>query len=278
MIQDISPAKYNVTYYTGKEPEGSSLAVVKHGGKILVSVCDGTVSFPRVEQVKNFKKDFIYLFSVDQDEFYYAPDESEIQLPGFSYEVPGIFRAVAPKSMAFAGITACQFASWYSLNKFCGRCGAVLHHDGVERMMRCDRCGNMIFPRISPAVIVAVTDGDRLLMTRPSQALRPGHGYALVSGFVEVGEPIEDTVRREVMEETGVRVKNLRFYKSQPWSFSDSLLMGFFCELDGSDKITVQQSELSDAKWVRRDEIETVYNDMSLTNEMICLFKDGKIG
>ena len=136
----------------------------------------------------------------------------------------------------------------------------------------------MIFPRISPAVIVAVTDGDRLLMTRPSQTLRPGHGYALVSGFVEVGEPIEDTVRREVMEETGVRVKNLRFYKSQPWSFSDSLLMGFFCELDGSDKITVQQSELSDAKWVRRDEIETVYNDMSLTNEMICLFKDGKIG
>ena len=80
-----------------------------------------------------------------------------------------------------------------------------------------------------------------------------------------------------MFEETGIKVKNLRFYKSQPWSFTDTLLMGFFCELDGSDSITVDYSELSVAKWISRDEIDVSYTDMALTNEMICVFRDGEI-
>lgn len=92
-------------------------------------------------------------------------------------------------------------------------------------------------------MIVAVSDGERLLVSRYRD--RPFRGWALIAGFVEIGETLEDTVRREVLEETGLRVKNLRYYKSQPWSFSDTLLAGFYCDLDGSDAIRIEEDELS---------------------------------
>lgn len=92
-------------------------------------------------------------------------------------------------------------------------------------MMRCEHCGQMEFPKICPAVIIGVTDGNRLLMSK--YAGRDYKKYALIAGFAEIGETIEETVQREVMEEVGLKVKNLRYYKSQPWSFSDTLLFGF---------------------------------------------------
>jgi NAD+ diphosphatase len=96
----------------------------------------------------------------------------------------------------------------------------------------------------------------------------------LVAGFAEIGETIEETVRREVFEETGLRVKDLRFYKSQPWPLSDSLLMGFWCRLDGPDTITMDVSELAVAEWVRRSEIPERDGRVSLTGEMINYFKE----
>ena len=117
--------------------------------------------------------------------------------------------------------------------------------------MVCPECKNIEYPKISPAVIVAVTNGNRLLLSRYA---RGGYrNYALIAGFAEVGETLEDTVRREVMEEVGLKVKNIRYYKSQPWSFSDSLLVGFFAELDGDDTITLEEEELAEAVWFERD-------------------------
>ena len=100
--------------------------------------------------------------------------------------------------------------------------------------------------------------------------------YALLAGFNEIGETIEETVKREVMEEVGLQVKNITYYKSQPWSFSDTLLLGFFCELDGEDKITLDQEELALAQWFEREEIPVKEDDLSLTNEMMIAFKNGR--
>ena len=100
--------------------------------------------------------------------------------------------------------------------------------------------------------------------------------YALLAGFNEVGETIEETVHREVMEEVGLKVKNLRYYKSQPWSMSDTLLMGFFCELDGEAEIKLDQEELALAEWFERDEMPVKDEDCSLTNEMMMAFKRGE--
>lgn len=157
------------------------------------------------------------------------------------------FRKAKPKATAFAAITAYHLYGWYRDNHYCGRCGRPTIHDNKERMVKCPVCGNMVFPKISPAVIVAVTDNDRVLLTK--YAGRTYKNYALVAGFNEAGETIEQTVRREVMEEVGLKVKNLKYYKSQPWGLSGSLLSGFFCELDGDDKITLQEDELSLGTW-----------------------------
>lgn len=147
--------------------------------------------------------------------------------------------------------------------------------DGKERMLYCEECHNMEFPKICPATIIGVIDGSRILMSK--YAGRTYKKYALLAGFVEIGETVEETVKREVMEEVGLKVKNVRYYKSQPWSFSDTVLMGFYCDLDGEDSITLDEEELALAEWFEREEIPVEPSRDSLTNEMIMKFKNGEV-
>ena len=195
---------------------------------------------------------------------------------GFAFIPSRAYRGMGPKEAVFAAAVGESLHRWYGANRFCGRCGRPMADSYTERALVCPDCGLTVYPKICPAVIVAVSDGDRLLLTKYRG--RAFKRYALVAGFAEIGEPIEDTVRREVFEETGLRVKNLRFYKSQPWVFTDSLLMGFCCELDGSDEITIQKSELSEAGWYHRGEIPLDYSPISLTGEMIERFRRGLEG
>ena len=146
-----------------------------------------------------------------------------------------------------------------------------MEHDSKERMMRCSQCGNMEYPRISPAVIVGVTDGDRLLLSR--YAGREYGGYALLAGFSEIGESLEATISREVYEEVGLKVKNPVYYKSQHWGLTDTLLVGFFAELDGDDTITLDREELSMAEWIHRNDIPPADPNISLTGDMIEHFR-----
>ena len=147
--------------------------------------------------------------------------------------------------------------------------------DSKERMLYCEFCHNMEFPKICPAVIIGVTDGDKILMSK--YAGRTYKKYALLAGFTEIGETLEETVQREVMEEVGLKVKNIRYYKSQPWSFTDTLLMGFYCDLDGGAAITLDREELAMAEWFQRDEIPVEPERDSITNEMIIRFKNGEV-
>ncbi len=145
--------------------------------------------------------------------------------------------------------------------------------DDKERALRCPDCGNIIYPRINPAVIVGVIKDDELLLTK----YRTGFAHnALVAGFAEIGETLEETVAREVMEETGVSVKNIRYYKSQPWGMAEDLLVGFYCEADGDSEIRMDENELKYAAWVKREDIVLQPNNLSLTNEMMKLFKENK--
>ena len=123
-------------------------------------------------------------------------------------------------------------------------------------------------------MIVAVTHGDRLLLSK--YAGRAYTRYALLAGYTEIGETIEQTVHREVMEEVGLQVKNLRYYKSQPWGVDGNVLMGFFCDVDGSDDIHIDENELSMAAWYPRDALPARDDGISLTREMIRIFGEGK--
>ena len=165
-------------------------------------------------------------------------------------------------------MSAWHLCAWYRSARYCGCCGEKLVHDENERMMRCPKCGNMIFPRINPSVIVAVTHGDYLLLTK--YANRPGATRtALVAGFTEFAESFEQTVRREVMEEVGLKVKDLRYYRCQPWGISGNIMMGYWCRLDGDDDtIHLDNFELADGAWVSREELRENYtgNGIALTS------------
>lgn len=278
MIQEIEPHIYK-NEYRSMLPEKDSYILIYKESSILLKNTEEGIVYPTFGEIERWNTDIyvraIYLFSVDDRNFYYVKDIGYDKLDGYHMEKMQNFRVLKPQYMAFAGITGSQLIRWYESHQFCGRCGSKMVHDEKERMVRCEECGLMEYPKICPAVIVGVTDGNRILMSK--YAGRAYKKYALLAGFAEIGETIEDTVRREVMEEVGLKVKNIRFYKSQPWSFSDTLLMGFYCDLDGDDKITLDEEELALAEWFDREEIPDIEDDFSLTNEMIHSFKNREI-
>lgn len=276
MIQDILPHVYDNSFLHRRAPRPDDFVFFHREEKeMLVKMNEEESRFPYVSEVG--EEDITFAFLIDDTAFFIGPDKGRRapELSGFEYLDQNRFRTFQPKHLAFAGITGMQLIRWMLEESFCGRCGTPLQESSWERAFECPNCHKITYPRLMPAVIVAVTHGDKLLVT--AYANRPNRGMALIAGFTELGESIEDTVRREVMEEVGIRVKNLRFYKSQPWSFSDSLLCGFFCELDGEcEDIKLDENELKEGRWLTRAELPDRSGEPSLTAEMMQLFKEGK--
>lgn len=277
MIQDIAPHHLNNAWLP-QPPSPDSYALFYEGNTALVRHTEDGFTFPRFRELEADNDDiyqhYTYLFTVDEEHFYLL-DHITVPAPSpYVMENTQFFRGAAPRWLAFARVTGHHLFLWYGSRRFCGRCGAPLHPDTRERMLRCDRCGQMEYPKICPAVIVAVTDGNRLLLSK--YAGRTNARYALVAGFTEIGETLEETVQREVMEEVGLKVKNIRYYKSRPWGFSSTILAGFFCDLDGSDQITLDQNELAEAEWFAREDVPLQdETHASMTQEMIRWFKTG---
>ena len=274
MIQDIYPHRLRNEFIPGRALDGAGLAFLFRGAEVLCRVENDEAELPRVNDFPE-AGEYRFLFTLDDVPCYLAskgPDEAS---EGWEYIPVKAMRrrAAGPREIIFAAWTAFQLANWYMDNRYCGRCGQLTRPAGDERAMVCDHCGRRIYPRIIPAVIVGVTNGDEILMTKYRGRDIPY--YALVAGFTEIGETLEETVAREVMEEAGLKVKNIRYYKSQPWGIVDDLLAGFYCDVDGSTQITMDTGELKEAVWVRRENVEGQPDDFSLTNEMMMLFKAG---
>ena len=144
---------------------------------------------------------------------------------------------------------------WHNATLFCSRCGSASHPAAGGNTRRCSNadCGQEFFPRTDPAIIVLVTDGDRCLLGR--QASWPEGRYSTIAGFVEPGESLEDAVRREVYEETNVRVGAVGYHSSQPWPFPSALMLGFIAEAASTD-IHLNDMELEDAAWFTREQLQ----------------------
>jgi len=272
MIQDISPSKFH-NEFKDKKPSNSSFIFCFHKKQLLLGqTASGKKLLPTFAIMPKdiVESTYHYLFCVDETEYFLCLNETTFELPSYQYESVQILRENIGKVLQFTGITAYHLYQWYENNHFCGRCANELSFDSKERMLYCEKCGNMVYPKIAPAIIVGVTNGDKILMTK--YAGRVYKKYALIAGFSEIGETLEDTVRREVMEEAGVKVKNITYYKSQPWGFDSNLLVGYFAELDGSDEITMDAEELSYAGWLTKNDVEIIRDDVSLTNEMMYEF------
>ena len=160
---------------------------------------------------------------------------------------------------------------WCLSHRFCGKCGAKTQLDEKDMMMKCPSCGQNHYPRIAPAIIVAIRKGDELLMAKHSY--HDNIRYALIAGFVEPGESIEEAVHREVLEEVGVKIKNLKYQRSQSWPFPNSLMLAFTADYDSGD-IKVDGDEIVKAKWFKKDEIIRYGSDISISDWLIQEFID----
>ncbi len=275
MLQDILPHYYH-NEYQPKEVTGESKVLHFRGREVYIARDEeNNLQLPRYEEMITVQAEKLqYLFSIDDEEYFLLRDTHDLEEKGnYRYESVRTLRQLVAKEVCFAVMTAYHLYMWYRDNGYCGRCGGETVHDTKERMLRCPKCGNMIFPKIAPAVIVALTDGDRILMTK--YADREYKKYALIAGFTEIGETVEETVAREVMEEVGLKVKNIRYYKSQPWGVDSNLLLGFFAELDGDDTIHRDEKELAEAEWFERSAMPAHDDGISLTREMMGVFERG---
>jgi len=285
MLQDISPHRlYN--QYRQKQVTPESKVFHFSGKNVYIARAeDDQLQLPTYAEViawfgrtvgSSDALSLQYLFSIEEEDFFLLMDEQELPERGqYHYETVRNLRQLVSKEVCFAVMTAWHLHVWYNANRFCGHCGNPVVHDVKERMLRCPQCGNMIFPKIAPAVIVAVLNGNRILMTK--YAGRTYKKYALIAGFTEIGETVEETVAREVMEEVGLKVKNIRYYKSQPWGVDSNLLLGFFADLDGDDTICLDEEELSEADWFERDAMPAHDDGISLTREMMGAFEKGLV-
>ena len=279
MIQDIAPLKLNNAYHR-KKPKNNS-RMLGFFDRMSYLKYDEKIEFLTYEQCKDTrrkqKKEIpasVYLFSIGEEDYFLTDIAADTQIEGFAFHKMFSVRTMQPMKDVLAAATAWHLYVWYRDNQFCGRCGTKLAHDTLQRMMRCPKCGNLVFPKIAPAVIIGLTDGDKILMTK--YAGREYKRYALIAGFTEIGETAEETVAREVMEEVGLKVKNIRYYKSQPWGFDSNLLLGYFCDLAEKAEIQLEEEELSMAEWVDYKDVPDDPERLSLTREMMVHFRKSR--
>ncbi len=283
MLQDLAFGRLE-NEFRHCVPQKEDIVVCFQGNSVLICRSkNDSLTLPTFEKVSAWSEkwgswnedQFRYIFRMqDVNYFLWMGESGDCPDAAFAYESTRMLRQLTSKNVCFAVMTAWHLFSWYRSNRYCGRCGVKTVHDSKERMMLCPHCGNMIFPKICPAVIIAVTDGDRLLLSK--YAGRAFTRYALIAGYTEIGETLEETVKREVMEEVGLKVKNIRYYKSQPWGVDGNILAGFYCDLDGDDTIHLDEQELSMAGWYPRNDLPAEDDGISLTREMVRVFGEGR--
>lgn len=165
---------------------------------------------------------------------------------------------------------AMQLLHWVKSHRFCGYCGAEMQGHLAERALCCSRCDLRVYPRISPCVIVLITRGDEILLAR--HVGRGGSWFSCLAGFMEVGETPEETIRREVREETAIEVTNIRYVSSQSWPFPSQLMLGFFADYAGGE-IQIDGNEIAEAGWfLPKDLPKTPGPGISVAGQLIELF------
>ena len=218
MIQDIAPRRLFNQYEPDRRPADNSYLLLFSGRETLIRMDrEGKGDFLRFQdlpaQLQDAYQSAVYLFRIDEQDYFFLEEEKEPETWLRILPEGCMFKKI--KDLRFSGIleqhqffaihTARQLYSWYKDNRYCGTCGSLTIHSEKERARVCPACRRTIYPRIVPAVIIGITNGDEILLTRYSDRVLPFD--ALVAGFTEIGETLEQTVEREAMEETGLKVK-----------------------------------------------------------------------
>jgi len=192
-------------------------------------------------------------------------DKPPESLTGELLPVRALFSLAGTEAFLLAA-RATQLMDWQKNHRYCGRCSTTTAMKPDEYVMACPSCGLLAYPRISPVVMVLISRGDELLLAR-SPHFKPGV-FSALAGFVEAGETLEQCAAREVREEVGVEITNLRYFKSQPWPFPDSLMIAFFADYAGGT-ITPEPSEIEEAGWFPRSALPLLPDPVSIARQLI---------
>lgn len=273
MLNEIGPGVINFSYERDVEPEDNDFLLCYRDNRILLKKSGEEWEIPRIKDFTEPVESPVYLFSLNSDRCFGTADSRADQA---SLEFLDIFvlRSLQNKELAWTGAIGLQLITWHTNSRYCGRCGTRTEMKKEERAAVCPQCGLVTFPSISPAVIVAITCGDKILLAKGRHY--KGDFYALIAGYVDVGESIEETVVREVKEEVGLDIRNLKYYKSQPWPFSGSLMLGFTAEADDVQPIVIDENEIREASWFSRDSLPPHASPISISGELITAFERGE--
>lgn len=197
----------------------------------------------------------------------YAADLDRLpeNIPGVMMPVRALLSLVSADAVSLVG-RAINLLDWQKNHRYCGRCGAPSTIKNGQFAMVCPACGLLAYPRISPAVMVLISRGDEILLAR-SPRFRAGV-FSALAGFVEAGESLEQCAGREVFEEVGIEIANLRYFRSQFWPFPDSLMVAFFADYAGGI-IKPDPVEIEDAKWFSRSELPALPEPVSIARQLI---------
>ena len=250
-----------------------SIWFVFRGARLLVNLGDGGASLPIADDLEelNLKiRHKQYLGSQDGQHCYAADLPNDADAPaGWSFRgLRRLYSRMDEVQFAIAG-RAVQLVEWDRTNQFCGRCGAPTQNHATERAKECTVCSLIRYPRISPAIIVLVRNEDKLLLARAHR--HPPGFYSVLAGFVEPGESLEEAVAREIREEVGVEVKDIRYFGSQPWPFPNSLMIAYVCDYAGGD-IVLEEEEIEDAGWYDPEHLPPVPPRISIARQLIDWF------
>lgn len=275
MLHDIYPHLFDNHFKMVDDIRPNDLIFHFADNKLLLKNEDEHYSLPTVDELNMGDEAPFYLFSFNDSHCFWAHDIGNHLPAGFAYHDMGFLRTQVQKEIAWIGAVGSQLKEWYLQNRFCGKCGSTTRHKTDERALQCTQCQHIIFPRISPAIIVAITCNDKVLLAHNVNF--PPNLYSLVAGYADVGESLEETIHREIKEEVGIEVTNIKYYKSQPWPFSGSMMIGFSAQADDMHPVRPDGIEITDAKWFKRGELPYRPNSGSIAAEMLEQFDKGEL-
>ncbi len=250
-------------------PPPGALCFAFRGAELLVADADGHARVPRVAETGLDARSGVW---VDAGEAGGLPCvavsvSGEAEAPaGMRWVRLRATHALLPAELWRMAGRASEIVEWERAHRFCGRCGGRTAACGEPLARRCTNCGALHYPRLAPAVLVCVTAGDRLLLARSPHF--PARMYSTLAGFVEPGESLEEAAAREVREEVGIEIRDVRYFGSQPWPFPSSLMVAFTAEYAGGE-LRPDPAEIEDAAWFAPGTLPPVPPGMSLARAMI---------
>ena len=264
---------------TRTTPEENDLFFGFQRRRLWMSQRGGGLEIPPLKQVLPLLPPEMPLFPLAMLEgqcVFALPPFQEAEFPegaGLCWVETSVFRELPPREATLL-MTCLHLWNWYQSHHFCGSCGGKNAPEEGVRALKCSSCGRETFPVIAPAIIVAITHGDEIL--RVESKLRPGH-WGLVAGYVEPGETLEHAVFREVGEEVGLTIQKPRYIGDQPWGFSGSHMFAFHAECEKPEPLRLQEEELSQARWFRREELPKAPQSISIAGQLVEAFQKGEL-